>query len=51
MGTVTPPSTVFAAYNHLQCPKDISVHRYHGHEFIPSAHTRKLQTLRERLKP
>ncbi|WP_239619281.1 acetylxylan esterase [Cohnella mopanensis] len=49
--TVTPPSTVFAAYNHLQCPKDISVHRYHGHEFISNAHTRKLLTLREHLKP
>ncbi|MFF2090552.1 acetylxylan esterase [Paenibacillus sp. NPDC058174] len=46
---ITPPSTIFAAYNHLNCSKEISVHRYHGHEFIPGAHRRKLETLLERL--
>jgi len=30
--TITPPSTVFAAYNHYAGPKDIAVYRYSGHE-------------------
>lgn len=29
---VTPPSTVYAAYNHYQGPKTISVYPYNGHE-------------------
>lgn len=29
---VTPPSTVFAAYNHYRGPKDIRVYRFNGHE-------------------
>ncbi|TXK76737.1 acetylxylan esterase [Paenibacillus sp. N3.4] len=28
-----PAPTVFASYNHLKCSKEISIHRYHGHEF------------------
>jgi cephalosporin-C deacetylase len=30
--TVTPPSTVYAAYNHYQGPKSICVYPYNGHE-------------------
>ncbi|MDI5790590.1 acetylxylan esterase [Bacillus licheniformis] len=26
--TITPPSTVFAAYNHLETDKEIKVYRY-----------------------
>jgi cephalosporin-C deacetylase len=29
---ITPPSTVFTAYNHYQGPKDISVYPFNGHE-------------------
>jgi cephalosporin-C deacetylase len=29
---VTPPSTVFAAYNHYAGPKDIAVYPFNGHE-------------------
>jgi cephalosporin-C deacetylase len=29
---VTPPSTVFAAYNHYPGPKDIAVYPFNGHE-------------------
>ena len=29
---ITPPSTVFAAYNHYAGPKDISVWEFNGHE-------------------
>ena len=29
-----PPSTIFAAYNHLTCNKEIKVYRYHKHEDI-----------------
>lgn len=32
MDTTTPPSTVFAAYNHLDAPKRIEVYPYNGHE-------------------
>ncbi len=35
---ITPPSTVFAMYNHLTCKKDIRVYRYFGHEnFVGSS--------------
>jgi len=47
---ITPPSTVFAAYNHLQTEKEIRVYRYFGHEYIPSFQTEKLAYLRQRLK-
>jgi cephalosporin-C deacetylase len=30
--TITPASTVFAAYNHYAGPKDIAVYPYNGHE-------------------
>ena len=49
--TITPPSTVFAAYNHLQCEKSIAVFRYFGHEYIPRAHEEKLRLLMETLRP
>ena len=39
---VTPPSTVFAAYNHLETDKELKVYRYFGHEFIPAFQTEKL---------
>jgi cephalosporin-C deacetylase len=29
---ITPPSTVFAAYNHYAGPKDIAVYAFNGHE-------------------
>lgn len=32
MDEICPPSTVFAAYNNLQGPKDIRVYRYNHHE-------------------
>jgi cephalosporin-C deacetylase len=32
MDETCPPSTVFAAYNHLAGPKDIRVYRYNDHE-------------------
>jgi len=31
-----PPSTIFAAYNHLTCNKELTVYRYHKHEDIPA---------------
>lgn len=46
---ITPPSTVFAAYNHLTCEKKIGVYRYFGHEFISGAVVPKLETLMEHL--
>lgn len=35
---ITPPSTVFAAYNHYAGDKDIKVYPYNGHEGGESAH-------------
>ncbi|MCX7923537.1 MAG: acetylxylan esterase [Clostridia bacterium] len=32
-----PPSTVFAAYNHLECEKQIKIYHHHDHE-VPSYH-------------
>lgn len=47
---ITPPSTVFAAYNHLETTeKKIQVYRYFGHEPIPAFHTEKLKCLRKHL--
>ena len=31
-----PPSTIFAAYNHLTCNKELKIYRYHKHEDIPA---------------
>lgn len=48
---VCPPSTIFAAYNHISAAKQIEVYRYHAHE-TPYEH-RELQyrILVEALKP
>lgn len=42
---ITPPSTIFSAYNHMTCSKEISVYRYFGHEYLPAATVPKLRTL------
>jgi len=36
--TVCPPSTVFAAYNWIEAPKNIDVFRYYAHE-VPGTHS------------
>ncbi|WP_082806732.1 acetylxylan esterase [Ferroacidibacillus organovorans] len=47
---ITPPSTIFAAYNHLTCAKQIRVYRYFGHEEMPGFQTEKLAYLKAYLK-
>ncbi len=47
---ITPPSTVFSAYNHLTCSKEIAVFRYFGHEYLPGAVIPKLRTLMKYLQ-
>jgi cephalosporin-C deacetylase len=47
MDTICPPSTVFAAYNELTAPKDITVHPYTGHEVPATQIERQLRHLRE----
>jgi cephalosporin-C deacetylase len=42
---ITPPSTVFSVYNHITCSKEISIHRYFGHEYLPGTIIQKLTTL------
>ncbi|MDX1992993.1 MAG: acetylxylan esterase [bacterium] len=32
MDTICPPSTVFAAYNHLNAPKEIRIYEFNNHE-------------------
>jgi cephalosporin-C deacetylase len=38
--TITPPSTVFAAYNALAAPKEIAVYPYSGHS-LPTSHVQR----------
>jgi len=47
MDTICPPSTVFAAYNELTVPKDITVHPYTGHDIPASQTERQFRHLRE----
>lgn len=47
---ITPPSTVFAAYNHIHAEKEIAVYRYFGHEFIPGTVEVKLRLFRDCLQ-
>ncbi len=48
---ITPPSTIFAAYNHMVCPKEIAVFRYFGHEYIPGFIEKQLGMLMKHLRP
>lgn len=48
---ITPPSTIFATYNHMVCPKEIVVYRYYGHEGIPGFVVKQLAMLMEHLQP
>jgi cephalosporin-C deacetylase len=46
MDTTSPPSTVFAAYNHYAGPKSIEVYPFNGHEGGESIHVeRKMRRL------
>jgi cephalosporin-C deacetylase len=47
MDIISPPSTVFAAYNEITADKDIAVYPFSGHD-VPRAHAeRQLRHLRE----
>ncbi|MCY0878792.1 MAG: alpha/beta fold hydrolase [Firmicutes bacterium] len=49
--TITPPSTIFATYNHLGSrDRDLAVYRYFGHEPIPHFVMRRLEFLERHLK-
>jgi cephalosporin-C deacetylase len=49
MDPVCPPSTVYAAYNEITAPKEITVSPFGGHD-VPSGHVeRQLRHLREHL--
>ncbi|KRE32529.1 acetylxylan esterase [Paenibacillus sp. Soil522] len=47
---ITPPSTVFAVYNHITCDKDIAVYRYFGHELVPGSIAPRLQLFMDYLQ-
>jgi cephalosporin-C deacetylase len=38
--TITPPSTVFAAFNAIAASKEIAVYPYSGHS-LPTAHVER----------
>jgi cephalosporin-C deacetylase len=42
--TITPPSTVFAAYNAIAAPKEIAVFPYAGHMQLPTSHVERQLT-------
>ena len=47
--TITPPSTVFAAFNAIEAPKEIVVFPYSGHS-LPTGHIeRQLTDVAQRL--
>ncbi len=49
---ITPPSTVFAAYNHYAGPKEIEVYEFNGHEGGGTHHLRaKLDFLARHFGP
>lgn len=48
---ITPPSTIFAAYNHMVCSKEIAVYRYFGHEHIPGFVEKQLSMMMKHLQP
>jgi cephalosporin-C deacetylase len=48
---VCPPSTIYAAYHHLQCQKEMAIFPYHKHE-VPYEHVElRFRTLMEVLRP
>jgi cephalosporin-C deacetylase len=50
MDDITPPSTVFAAYNEIPGPdKEIAVYPYSGHSFPQAHQERQIRHLREHL--
>jgi cephalosporin-C deacetylase len=48
---VCPPSTIFAAYHHMQCEKSMEVYPYHKHEMPYEQGEFRLRTLAETLRP
>lgn len=49
MDTICPPSTQFAAYNRLTCPKQMVLYPDFGHEYLPGAADIAMQFLSEML--
>jgi cephalosporin-C deacetylase len=49
MDDVCPPSTVFAAYNHMDCSKEIRIYPDHRHETLPYHEEEKFSFLAKHL--
>lgn len=47
MDTTCPPSTQFAAYNHITSPKEMKIYPDYGHEDLPEADNMTMLFLRE----
>lgn len=48
---ICPPSTVFAAYNHITAPKQIEIYPYHKHETPYEHNEKKFRVVMEALNP
>ena len=48
---VCPPSTIFAVYNHLTCPKQMEIYPFHKHEIPYDHYETRFRMLMETLKP
>jgi len=46
---ICPPSTVFAAYHHLQCERSMEIYPYHKHEVAYEHNEFKFKALVETL--
>jgi cephalosporin-C deacetylase len=51
MDDICPPSTIFAAYNHISAPKEMVVYPYHKHDVTYEQNEVRYKLLMEVLKP
>ena len=47
---ICPPSTIFAVYNHLACPKELKIYPFHKHESVEAHWEHKLRWAHRHLK-
>jgi len=46
---ICPPSTVFAAYNHMKCRKEINIYTYWAHEVLGPHNEKRVRWMAENL--
>ncbi len=50
MDRICPPSTMFAAYNHMGGEKELRIYHYHGHEALPFHEEAMIQFVRKHFR-